>query len=318
MPSRVLSLGYSQNVYKLRLVETQGLPTERYCALSYCWGGDQKVKTTSANLASFKVDIDFNALPATIQDAAKTAYNLGFCYLFVDALCIVQDEKLDIATQIAAMPDIYGEAALTIIAASSVNAATDFLQRRTYLEADVSLRDAWKRRQLIRMGFRGHGGKLGSVILARKELVKDHAHIDTRAWTLQEKLLSRRILAYGKDQTTWTCCTVKQYTDGWLDNHAASIDSLRSIFHPHMQQPNQSTNSGQKPLNRYPLERILTFWDRVVSQFLTRSLSNPNDKLLAIGAVAQRFHAALNDDYLAGLWRCGLARGLLWTVTPLL
>jgi hypothetical protein len=100
-------------------------PEGEYLTLSYVWG--QKTKSNPIQTA-LKSNIKFLQqggalsrlrLPNTILDAMYACSQLGYRYLWVDALCIVQDDEEDVKKQIACMSDIYSGAFLTIIAASS-------------------------------------------------------------------------------------------------------------------------------------------------------------------------------------------------------
>lgn len=90
---------------KLKLVENFR-QTPKYAALSYCWGGDQDYKTTSTNIGSYRQRLHLPPTAKTIHDTILVTRKLGLEYLWVDALCIVQDEWGDMVTELARMPDI--------------------------------------------------------------------------------------------------------------------------------------------------------------------------------------------------------------------
>jgi hypothetical protein len=88
-----------------------------YTTLSYCWGNSQTFVTTLENLEDMKKNIPWHKLPLTIQDAILVTRGLGIRYLWVDALCIIQDSPVDWAAESKKMGDIYGGSFLTISAA---------------------------------------------------------------------------------------------------------------------------------------------------------------------------------------------------------
>jgi hypothetical protein len=94
LPTRLLEIIGRQG-RMVRLIEPQPHSTGRYIALSYCWGKDQAVKTTKSSLESHRLGFSTFELPKTIQDAIYVAQALGCQYLWVDALCIIQDDKHD-------------------------------------------------------------------------------------------------------------------------------------------------------------------------------------------------------------------------------
>ena len=100
-------------------------PRCRYLALSYVWGACQTFRSTTANIAQFREakGFDKEIVPKTIADAMKLVVALGERYLWVDALCITQDDDTDKAEQIMQMDLIYAGALLTIIAAGGKDAA---------------------------------------------------------------------------------------------------------------------------------------------------------------------------------------------------
>jgi hypothetical protein len=88
-------------------------------------------------LDEYSISISITDLPATIQDAAKVAYDLGITHLWVDAICIVQDNRSDVSEQLAEMNKIFHGAAVTIVASSAATSSTGFLQLRTDFQPTV-------------------------------------------------------------------------------------------------------------------------------------------------------------------------------------
>ncbi|KAE9378648.1 HET-domain-containing protein [Stipitochalara longipes BDJ] len=149
----------------------------RYLALSYCWGETGNLITTPENIEARSTSIPWNEIPQTIKDAILVTRKLGFRYLWVDSLCIVQGPNGDWATESPKMAEIYGGAFLTISAAVSPH---------------------------VHHGF----GKS-----ALKNLDNPHSRILStaanplyrRGWVLQEQILSRRLLAFGDLGLFWVC-----------------------------------------------------------------------------------------------------------------
>jgi len=98
-----------------------------YVALSYCWGGDQPFKLTRATQEALGNGVSVSGLSPTIQDAISATAGLGFCYLWVDALCIIQDDLDDKYAQIPKTADIYRGAEFTIAAAKCASSEERFL-----------------------------------------------------------------------------------------------------------------------------------------------------------------------------------------------
>lgn len=165
-------------------------PDDRYAALSYVWGGVSCSQTTTANLSgllepgSLGADTDM-LLPRTIRDTMGLLELLGIPYLWVDALCIVQDDLAVKRKQIHAMAWIYANAYVTIIAADG-------------WDADHGLR-----------GIRGvtaprflHGGSAREV---QASLRSQSAMWYSRGWTFQEMIFSRRRIMFHNQVVLWEC-----------------------------------------------------------------------------------------------------------------
>lgn len=134
LPKRLIDVGGS----RLRLIEKDSITSKadlQYCALSYCWGppehGKFQIKTDNDNIGDHYAGLNFDKLPQVVKDAVKTTRRLSIPYLWVDALCILQgdkpDDKRDWEDQCIQMNDIYGNARVTLIAASSRTCIEGFL-----------------------------------------------------------------------------------------------------------------------------------------------------------------------------------------------
>lgn len=128
-----------------------------YAALSYCWGppGDARSqpKTFASTLDDNLKDIGFDTLSPVLKDAVKVTQALGIPYLWIDALCILQDHVLDWQRQCSQMGHVYSKAQVTIIAASSRTCREGFLQPRRY---DLCLPYQSARRPDIKGSFMIH------------------------------------------------------------------------------------------------------------------------------------------------------------------
>jgi len=106
LPVRLVDVGRAPYEPVMCLVQAASLPrTSRYAALSYVWGGDQPLKTTSKNVLAHCQGIPFTVLSATIRDAIEVTRQLGIRYIWIDSLCILQDDADARAIEIARMPD---------------------------------------------------------------------------------------------------------------------------------------------------------------------------------------------------------------------
>ncbi|OHE91254.1 hypothetical protein CORC01_13454 [Colletotrichum orchidophilum] len=288
--------------YSLRLQDTEHLgPLPRFAALSYCWGGNQTVKCETSTLEAFTKDIPFAELPRTIQDAVKVCSQLGVRYIWVDALCIIQNEgNEEKILEIAKMPYIYGQASFTIMASRAKTAWEGFLKyRESYT----------KSKQAFLLSWQSEKGNMGSITLA--ELETGHEPIDERGWTFQERLLSLRIVEFGSRQTRWSCQEPIPSITGHdklygLHVGEGAADGWRKIAEPNDLRQD-SFNWSHSLKNPSP-------WGALVDIYTSRNLSFNTDRALAMSGVAERFSVLTGDEYAAGLWKGNIRDELLWRV----
>lgn len=127
VPTRLIELGPDQSNHA-RLTSPPA-PT-KWLALSYVWGSSKQAGTTRANLKARTQRIVVSELPQTLQDAMTITRALGFAYIWIDALCIVQDDLEDWAAESATMTNVYSRAWLVLAATSAPDCNAGFLHTR--------------------------------------------------------------------------------------------------------------------------------------------------------------------------------------------
>ncbi|KAI0655245.1 heterokaryon incompatibility protein-domain-containing protein [Cubamyces menziesii] len=303
LPTRLIDCS---DLRRVRVAETDSSMHGPYTALSYVWGmdRDQSHRCTRTNLSSYMAGIDSMDLPPTIRDAIYVTHALGIRFLWTDSLCIIQDVPEDMNRELASMRDVYRHSYLTIDAASAASVADGFLEDRRFLDPDATL--PWICPE----------DQIGTVYLMVRDPYNNSPnpdvltggwdqtnHTDTRAWCLQEKLLSTRSLVFTADTVQLRCHSITQNIGG--AQHRADADLCRlpdAVFHPE-----QLVAHGSKEWMS-----IRRRWCDAIQDYSRRSLSDPSDKLVACAGLAELFARVLRSDYLAGLWRDSLPRDLLW------
>ncbi len=319
-----------------RLIKIQALPCGaydlrvdcpvgpvKYAALSYCWGGEQVHKTTIERLPAYRRNIRWDNLPKTIQEAIKVTAALDMEYLWVDSICIIQDDDEDKAREIADMPNIYYEATVTVVAATAKAAAEGFLHDR---DPQALLEDTFK------LPFRCPDGRMGSAYLTRVGELEFGEHVDTRAWTLQEAYLSKRLLRFGNKQCSLVCqCSPSKprTVDGWKLGQEYDVPHLSNLAFPIRRYPGDDLSAwkavyksvfGAEPAYDTRAEEtwegdFFDLWIALVEEYTRRGLTVPGDRPLAISGVADRIAPILSSSYVAGHWEKFLPAELLWYVT---
>jgi len=309
LPTRVLDLGCKSEETDLYLfvpAEITGHSKSsdtRYVALSYCWGtiDSSFVTTTSANLHERKNKIAYSSLPKTIQDAIIITRKLGLRYLWVDALCILQGSddfaKADWARESSRMAEVYGNSFLTIAAASGTNIHSGILVKRPDLY-DLKLQLVSESRPDLNCVI--YLGPEHRFINAKDE------PLYTRGWTLQERILSPRVLIFNRDQLEWECQCHHVTESGYKTEPHSRMNKAGAQWSIDMNEDNATSGYSNIVADR---------WRRIVEDYLGRSLTNPGDKLPALSGLARAFatfHNGCGGTYLAGLWQHNISYGLMW------
>lgn len=275
VPSRLVDTCSTLGLEHVQVVEVKDLDANHqssvsiagFMALSYCWGGDQPVKLSKTTHTALKSGIVVAGLPQTLQDTVCVARAMGIRYLWIDCLCIIQDDEDDKAHEISRMAEYYGRAKVTLCAASAPRCTDGFLEKRkSEFEAGP-----------IRVSLRAQDGRHMGYIYLLKESEPPPEPTATRAWTLQETLLSQRMLIFATRQLYWTCSTSFAGCGGevvdLVDRVAFSEPSLVKDIYP------------LSILRFHPVSGI---WRIIVQQYTTRRLGFGNDKLPAISALAAK------------------------------
>ena len=203
LPTRLLYVGdpddpdYNPNV--LRLNYNTEINGGKYIALSHCWGelpieDKKQFCTTQGNIVQRLRGFSISDLPKTFQDAVKVTRELRVLYLWIDSLCIIQyeDNEEDWKLECGRMEKAFSLAYCTIAATSAVHSKAGFLKRNVSTEY-VLVQDASGRRFYICTGMDDFDNDV------------EKARLNTRAWVMQERVLSRRTIHFSNNQTYWEC-----------------------------------------------------------------------------------------------------------------
>lgn len=301
VPSRLLEVSPGSDPNHIRLVETTTGGQKAWASLSYVWGGDQRHKTTMSNRAEYLKEICLDVLPQTIKDAVSVCRGLGIAYLWIDSFCIVQDDEVDKSREIPQMALVYRHALLTISASCAHTVDEGFLHHVSPL--------CYQNFPPTTLRFRGRCGRESKVVVLTEEYSRLRFHkpeepIDSRAWALQEELLSPRLLSYTSHGPRWSCRCLFQHINGQPDRESLPryANSRRGKIYDQI----EPCIPGSK----------LPAWESVVQLYSPRQATLHSDKLVALSAIAQTYgeYNEECDTYLAGIWEKSLPHSLLWEV----
>ncbi|KAL7929142.1 heterokaryon incompatibility protein domain-containing protein [Trichoderma chlorosporum] len=294
LPTRVIDLGSGKRP-EPKLVEPIAGTKAKYIALSHCWGLGRSCITEKHTLLQRKTKIDIEQMPKTFQDAILVTWKVGVRYIWIDSLCIIQDDEDDWRKESVKMCDVYQNAFVTLSAASGSGDEVGFLNARPETFCGKQLEVQFNDSSLSYLVVQEKAKHFREADRGVKPHVGDP--LETRAWTLQEDLLSRRIISFGAAEVSWECaegltCECKEIDDDW----SSYDDGYSKLF---------SVKMTRSDIHRR--------WLAVCVQYSRRKLTKMSDKLPAMAGLATKFQEFLPDDkYVAGLWMQDLLRGLLW------
>lgn len=295
LPTRLIDVGSLNGNEEPRLVETAGQLGE-YVALSHCWGGSTRIVTNHETYQSHLQAIPFNLLPRTFQDAVITVRTLGFQYLWIDCFCIIQGDEEDWERECAGMAQTFKGSTVTIAGAAAGSTEAGFLHRRNIGPAPAPF--------VLRLTESSDLDEakvlLGPAEYSDRPLPgpEPDSPLARRAWILQERLLSTRILYFGSRKMYWEC----HMLDWYEDMHYPYID----LYQAKVQKKSLAIPTDTRA--------IYDYWYSIVMTYADCNLTDGADQLPALSGLASEIYKKCNDTYLAGLWKNDLMTGLLWWI----
>jgi hypothetical protein len=273
----------------------------RYFALSYVWGAQGSLQNTVALESQLAQPGSLKKyyVPQTIDDAIALTCRLGERYLWVDSLCIIQDDEPSIESQILAMDKVYALAVATIVAASGENADSGLPGVRPGTRTPFHYVETIRG---IPMGNRWDIDTLRST--TPRDLIDcaERTIWISRAWTLQELILSTRAIFFMKNAVWYLSRDHIFEEDIYEDRKSRGGVVYQNLIH----------RFGAPPKPMEDVKEILERYSQAVEVYSTRVMSHQSDALKAFAAVLNLFHSAFKGGYLAGLPTLHLERVLLW------
>ncbi|KAK4216294.1 hypothetical protein QBC37DRAFT_471531 [Rhypophila decipiens] len=278
LPKMVIEVGDAS----VRLVDTQDMPQVRYATLSHRWGGPT---TTRANLQSLMHDMPFDILPSTYRDAIIITRHLGIRYLWIDSLCIVQEDFL---IEEPKRSDYFSNAILNIVTGVPGSSTRIFLPRVPPRFSPIRVNESedlfigW-------LGTESYCDPRGRNVDRYPDGWRYQNPHHTRPWNMQEIRLARRNLVFQTDEGLLTSQLYMQCQEEvrWENGRSrrATIEDFTDWY---------------ELVEEYTAGQGLHFWEARLPVFSSLA----KNYLLTTGR--QR------GQYLAGLWSGDLFRGLWW------
>ena len=275
-----------------------------YVALSYVWGGVGQLLTTRSNFSrllcggAFDVGDDYyDDLPQVIKDATSLVEGLGQRYLWVDCLCIVQDDRAAKHRQILHMANIYNGALFTIVALAGEDANAGLPGVRAGTRP-LPRQKLDPEREGARLGLTGLSIRTRRISTSIKE-----SKYNSRAWTFQERLLSRRCLFILPDRVVFQC--------------------RKSIRSENTYDDTTCDPATLNPLNQLPEWRLciadnawraaFRFYVNLVMEYMKKEMTERSDVINAFSGIMTVLESHSDWWFVSGLPNCLLDFALLWT-----
>lgn len=317
VPTRLLDVGLSSGE-KISLVTTPDTHSDiNYAALSYCWGPPEDALKQPRLLTSNIADLHTNISPAQLSpvmlDAITVCRDLRIPYIWIDALCIIQDSKTDWEQESQVMARVYESASLTICAMSSSSCLLPFLAPRP----------SWSKYPYNSPSIPGgtfcfrpipgydNPDPTPNPILKTTPLDQDLAasRWSQRGWVFQEKAMSPRKLFFGD-------AMLHLQLD---DRTVVSENGVHTYLAPHAYDINTNILSESTiPIGPLLREKwhVYELWHAAVVGFAHLQWTNGMDLFPGLSGIAERFRSALvGARYLAGHWEGDLHNSLVWATT---
>ncbi|KAF2866314.1 heterokaryon incompatibility protein-domain-containing protein, partial [Massariosphaeria phaeospora] len=270
-----------------------------YLTLSHRWPPEPILKLAKSTLSRLMENIAMEEIPLTFQHAVIVTRQLGYRYLWIDSLCIIQDSAYDWENESANMGDIYRGSVCTIAVLTNKDSPGSgcFVTRNP----------------LKFLPYPFSNEKLG-VIWARdpcQEMLNDN-ELHSRGWVLQERTLSPRTLIYGEEVMMWECvtCVTNELSPNFLttpkyENTSNLWFNLKLVF----------KSLARMSSLRVACPDLFSFqasYNGLIEEYSKCRLTCSQDKLVAIHGIISKLEETTGMENVAGLWKDALPEGLLW------
>lgn len=291
----------------------------KYFTLSYVWGRVESFQTTVANLNELQQPNSLQhfekKLPKTISDAIFLVRELGGHYLWVDQLCIPQDDAEFKSLELTAMADIYRYSYATIIAAqgSDVNGGLRGInavprvwdvekqfeeqQRKERKSAQRAAAATWARPRKPTKHPLEMSDKETMAAMARM-LMKTKWY--SRGWTFQEQLFSVRKIYFHDDTVNWECHCASFY-----EAQDISSQQVRGLCHKTCEQVQAAFIDSATWPDFYRYARLVAIYNQ-------SDLSREEDVLNAFEGVLSSLSYTFKESFVSGLPSLFFDAALLW------
>ncbi|KAL7900499.1 heterokaryon incompatibility domain-containing protein [Trichoderma sp. SZMC 28014] len=314
MPRRLLDLKDVERSKVIRLVETStAVGTDvRYATLSHCWGprtSKPPLKTTSDNILHHFEGIPLDDLNLNFKDAVLISIKLGVQYIWIDSLCIIQDNSNDWEIEAEKMADIYRQSYINL-AASAAHDAHGGMVDLSSLYISKAIPTAVIRYRSTDPTVQNTADQPDDELMIRPSSLKQEyrdllSHKTSpyfaRGWVLQEVALAPRTVYFTTDQIMWQCRELFESEDGtWsAENVIPALDYSFSV---------------ENCFDFTSKTRAYNLWQMWLKSYATRELTYSSDAAAAAAGLINYYKSATGHTPMLGLWKETLYADLKWAI----
>ncbi|KAI6765762.1 hypothetical protein HG530_006832 [Fusarium avenaceum] len=278
-PTRLLHISPKLGSLHIRLVEGADIPDQvEYVTLSHRWGSASHVQLKKDNLESFKTPMALENLSRTFNDACEIVRKLGHEYLWIDSLCIIQDDEKDWAFEAGRMASVYGNAWLCISAHVAAEDKNGLFSKERDENAWLPV---WVRREW--------GGPFsGDYCVSEYQhwwMHVTNSSLNKRSWVLQERILAPRVLHLGLEQVALECCSTA-VCERLLFGDPTSAEGF-ALMSPLKNFILGLRNNDLK--DNLTVEYVFGNWNQIVRAYGQGQLTIEADKLIALAGLVDVF-----------------------------
>jgi hypothetical protein len=290
-PARLIFLGVDGTI-EPRIIEQEDIsPDAKYMTLSHRWGDHHLIQLTKSNYVDLARRIKKSSLPKTFLDVMGVARQLGIFYLWIDCLCIRQDDATDWERESSRMADIYAGSFCNIAATGVADNDHGLHAERNALEIHDCIIKVSNSTSTFKVEANDYGARIWEEHISRSQLMG-------RGWVLQEVTLAPRTVHFGSDRLFWKCSVRRA-----AENSPDELDMCRQHYQAELTHPDYGYHGPSG-------------WAEIVHQYSSCKLTYPaKDKLVAVSGIARQY--GVEEEYYAGLWKADLILESTWRVHDL-
>ncbi|KAF9775276.1 hypothetical protein IL306_006643 [Fusarium sp. DS 682] len=320
-PKRLLEVSNDKLILRTDILE------QKYATLSHCWGtaNSATVKLLKSTCSRFSHDgIALSDLSLTFRDAADVCKRLRIQYIWIDSLCIIQDDAQDWLQESTQMAGIYANAYIGLFAGHAKDGNgrlySDRYNPDMFSKIDtLSVKDDKDQERAMHIQRRhliAHDLTFNFKLFPDlhwyeyRQLPTTKEPLYQRGWVFQELHLSPRAILFNSQELTWVCnqdaqCECGETTKNIFATKYFFTDVPKTADYPGAVKGDLFYKHGMRN------------WAHLIHRYSQLGLTFEKDRLPALSGMAKAFSTMssteMKDDvYLAGIWKSMLPEALLW------